>query len=127
MSALEKQIGGSHYKGDIMKEETKTPDPFHSFSAEEGLKYGVKEAVVLNKIVFEIKNLKSNNMNFYDDRTWIRSSIKNFTVIHPYFTFKQIRNILNSLIKQKVIIAGNCNKSEFNTTKWYALAGEPKI
>ena len=87
-------------------------------------KYGVNEAIMLQNIVFWIKKNKANNKHYYDNKFWTYNSVNAFAEIFSFWTVRQIRTILNSLIDQNAIIAGNYNENPFDQTRWYALSDE---
>jgi len=96
----------------------------HSFDIEIAKKYGVEVAVVLNNIAFWINKNRANNKHFHDGRYWTYNSIKAFRELFPYWSFKQMRNILNKLKETGVILIGNFNEKNYDQTTWYALTDE---
>lgn len=96
----------------------------YSFDIEEAQKYGVDEAIMLKNFKFWIMKNKANNKNLNDNRTWTFNSHKAFCELFPFWTEKQIRRILKSLIDKKVLITGNYNKIGYDRTLWYAFMDE---
>lgn len=96
-------------------------DVFYTFSISLAKKYGLEEAILLQNIIFWIAKNKANGKHQYDGRTWTYNSIKAFTELFPFWSERQIRRILKSLIQQGALIAGNYNKLPFDRTLWYAL------
>lgn len=99
-------------------------DIFYNFSVNFAKKYGLEEAILLQNIIFWIAKNKVNGKHHYDGRTWTYNSIKAFTELFPFWSERQIRRILKSLIQQGALITGNYNKLPFDRTLWYALKDE---
>lgn len=93
----------------------------HSFNIEIAQKYGIKEAIMLNNLYFWIEKNKANNKHIYDGHVWTYNSCKAFSNLFPYLTEKQIRNTLDNLLKEDLIIKGNYNKLSYDRTLWYAI------
>jgi hypothetical protein len=71
-----------------------------------------------------ISKNKANNKHFYDGHYWTYNSMTALSKIMPFWSEKQIRTIINSLIDKGIIIEGNYNKAGYDRTKWYAFADE---
>jgi hypothetical protein len=95
-----------------------------SFDVETAMKYGTNEAIMILNFIFWIENNIANQRNFYDGRTWTYNSVAAFAILFPFWTPKQIRRILASLIKQGVLITGNYNNTAYDRTTWYAFKDE---
>lgn len=96
----------------------------YSFSIEHAQKYGVDEAIMLENFLFWIRQNVANNRHQYDSRTWTYNSKKAFTKLFPFWSYDQVKGVLNSLIKQGVLVTGNYNKFGFDRTLWYAFKDE---
>ena len=90
------------------------------------VKYGVNEALMISCLKFWIEKNRANDSNYYDGRYWTYNSIKALTKLFPFWSTKQIRNILQRLRDEGVIIMGNYNNSQYDRTLWYAFADEKK-
>lgn len=99
----------------------------HLFSVEMAKKYGVNAAIMLRHFQFWISKNKANNKHQYDGRTWTYCSVKAFTEIFKYWTPRQIRVILDKLLRKGVIIKGNYNPKGYNHTTWYAFKNEKRF
>lgn len=99
-------------------------DKEYSFSVELAKKYGVPEAVILKNLLFWIEKNKANERHFHDGYYWTYNSIKAFTELFPFWTEKQIRGILDRLIKKEVIKTGNYNEKAYDRTLWYTITDE---
>lgn len=97
----------------------------YSFEVKDALLYGVDEAILLFNIKFWVLTNKSNNVNFFDGRTWTYNSANAYTEIFPFWDRKKICRLLLNLEQKGAIVSGNYNKSEYDRTKWYALTQEP--
>ena len=93
----------------------------HSFDIEIAEKYGIECAIILKHFQFWIGKNIANETHYHDGKYWTYSSIKALGTIFPYMSSKKIRNAINKLIDEKIIIDGNYNKSPYDRTKWYAF------
>ena len=96
----------------------------YSFDVEHATKYGVEEAVVLKNILYWIAKNQANGRHFYEGRTWTYNSISAYQELFPFWSVKQIRRIIDSLIKQNVVLKGNFNPNAYDQTLWYAVVDE---
>ena len=85
------------------------------------VKVGINAAVILQYIGDHVVWCKANSADYHDGYYWVQSSLKAFKKQFPYLGEKQIRNALNKLISEGLIIEGNYNESPFDRTLWYAL------
>lgn len=99
----------------------------HHFDKDYAIEYGVDEAIILNHIIFWIEKNKANKRNFINGYHWTYSTYKAFTEIFPYWKELKIKRILDSLVKQEVILRENHNKMGYDRTCWYALKNEESI
>jgi hypothetical protein len=96
----------------------------YSFDIEHAQKYGVDEAIIIKNFQFWLRKNKANNKNIKDGRAWTFNSVKAFGILFPFWSSKQIRRTLESLVNQGIIITGNYNKIKNDRTKWYAFQNE---
>lgn len=102
------------------------------FDENEALKYGVDESIMLSNFKFWIKKNKANRKHLYIteynekkiERTFTYNSARAFSELFPFWSEKQIRRILNSLIEQNVLHVDNFNKAKYDKTRWYCLIDE---
>jgi hypothetical protein len=99
----------------------------YSFDIKVAEKYGVDEAIMIKNFQFWIKKNKASKKHSYDGRTWTYNSAEEYTIFFPFWSSKQIRRILSSLISQGVIITGNYNKVRYDQTLWYAFDDESEF
>lgn len=96
----------------------------HSFDILIATKYGVNEAIILNNFAFWLAHNKANNKHFHENRHWTYNSVRAFLELFPYWTTKNLRTIIDSCIKQGLIIKGNFNKHSYDKTGWYTLTDQ---
>jgi len=96
----------------------------YSFDIEHAKQYGVDEAIMIKNMLHWIIHNKANNKNLFNERTWTYNSVRAWAIQFPFWTEKQIRRILKSLIDQEVLVSGNFNKTSYDKTKWYAFKNE---
>ena len=96
----------------------------HSFDTQLAQIYGLEEAIMIGNFQHWILKNKANQKHEYEGRTWTYNSIKAFSVIYPYWTPKQIRRILDSLVSQNVLIKGSFTHNQYDRTLWYAFLDE---
>lgn len=94
----------------------------HHFDIEIAEAYGLNEAIILNNIRFWVIHNEANGANFHDGRFWTYNSMKAFETLFPYMKPKTIRNALEKLETEGLILTGNYNKVSFDRTKWYTLS-----
>lgn len=96
----------------------------HSFNTTFASIYGVHEAILISHFQYWINYNKRLNRNFKDGRTWTYQTRKEIAAWFPYFTEKQVRTVIDNLIKKEVIVKGNYNNHNFDKTVWYAFKNE---
>jgi hypothetical protein len=96
----------------------------HSFDISYAKKYGVDEAIMISNFQYWLKKNWANEKHKHDGRTWTYNSIVAFEKLFPYWTAKQIRRVLDSLVSQGVLMRGEYNKSIYDRTSWYAFVEE---
>lgn len=99
----------------------------YHFEVEEAIKYGVNEAIFISNLRFWVIRNRANKKHFYENHTWIYNTQAAFIELFPFWTRKNIRTIINSLIKQKVIMTGNFNQLKMDKTTWYAFENEEEM
>lgn len=99
----------------------------HTFDTEHACAYGVREAILISNIQFWIAKNKANRKHFHKDRYWTYNSVKAWSELFPYFSSKQVRTGLDSLVSQGVLLTDNLNQSAYDRTLWYAFTDEWSI
>jgi hypothetical protein len=93
----------------------------YGFNIEEAKEYGVNEAILLKNLKFWVKKNAANKKHYYDGVYWTYNSINAFVELFPFWTGKQIRRIIQSLIDQGLIKKGCYNKNPYDKTSWYTV------
>jgi hypothetical protein len=94
----------------------------HSFNPYVATNYGINEAIFINSMIFFTQFNFSQNKNYYEERYWSYGTPEFFSKYFPYFSPRLIRTILNSCIKQGLLLKGNFNKKGYDRTSWYCLS-----
>lgn len=97
----------------------------HSFDVDVAAKYGIAVAILLKHFDFWCEKNKENNKHYHDGRYWTYHSVKSLMELFPYFTRYQIRQALEDMVKEDLIIEGNYS-NKMNRSKWYALSENGK-
>jgi hypothetical protein len=90
-------------------------DPVHAEN------YGVDEAIMLHHLLFWIKKNHAEKRNLVDGNVWIYNSYKKLSDTFKFWSPKQVRRIIKSLISQGVIMESNHGEKKVDQTKWYAV------
>jgi hypothetical protein len=98
----------------------------YSFDVEVATQYGVDEAIVIQNFQFWILKNKAGEKNQHDGRTWTFNTIKAFETIFPFWSVKQIRRVMKSLVDKEILITGNYNQKGYDQTTWYAFKDEKR-
>jgi hypothetical protein len=98
----------------------------YSFDVEVATKYGVDEAIVIQNFQFWIFKNKAGERHSHDGRTWTFNSIKALETIFPFWSVKQIRRVIKSLVDKGILMTGNYNQKGYDQTTWYAFIDEEK-
>ena len=96
----------------------------YSFNIEFAKRYGVDEAIMVKSFQYWIRLNKANKVNYHDSRYWTFNTYKSLTEYYPFYTEKQVRRIIESLVDKKILIKGNYNKISYDRTIWYAFYNE---
>ena len=99
----------------------------YKFDIKHAEKYGLQEAIILNNIIFWIRQNKANGDNFYDGFYWTYNSINAWSKLFPFMTLKKVRRALEWLVDQDVLKRGNYNRNRSDRTFWYALVDEAML
>lgn len=96
----------------------------YSFNTEAAKLYGVDEAIVIHNFQYWLTLNKANNKHQHDGRTWTYNSQQALTKIFEFWSRRQIQRIMKSLISQDVLVIGDFNLKNYDTTTWYAFKNE---
>ena len=95
-----------------------------SFNIEFAKRYGVDEAIMVKSFQFWIRLNKANKLNYHDKRYWTYNTNEALTEYYPFWSKKQVRRIIESLVDKEVLLKGNYNKIAYDRTIWYAFVNE---
>ena len=93
----------------------------YSFDSGYAMAYGMNEALMINTFQWLIGEHEINGENYHDGRHWMCSTLAEFPLHFPFWTVDQVRYILKSLIKQKIIIVGCFNEAWSDRSSWYSF------
>lgn len=100
----------------------------YSFNTELAEKYGDRAAYFLGYLQHVITNNKANERNFHAGRTWSYNSMESFAKVYSWLNSRQIRHIIDKLIKDNVILKckayADLGARENNQTNAYAFVNE---
>lgn len=96
----------------------------YSFNVDHAVKYGTENAIMIRFFQFWISTNLANKINNFDNRTWTYNTQSALAELMPFWSVKQIRRIMSSLISNNVLITGNYNKMKNDQTLWYAFENE---
>ena len=99
----------------------------HGFDTGYAMSYGVDEAIMIRNLQFFITANANRGHNFHEGRFWTYDRLEDFPKHFPYWSVKQCRRIIESLISKKVIIVGEFNTRWSNRTCWYAFNNQSKF
>ena len=92
-----------------------------SFNAQYAKRYGLKEAIVLQGIIWWVLNNKYKNKNKRIGKHWTFNSARAMSISFPFLSEQQVARSLRKLQKQGAIQVGNFNRMRNDKTKWYTL------
>lgn len=102
-----------------------TPSGYsHSFDTGIASQLGLNCAVIFNHIVYWLKINMHKGHNQINGKTWMYETASQMSDFFGYFTERQVRHAINSLVENNILIEGNFNKNKFDKTTWYALVDE---
>jgi len=93
----------------------------HNFDVFVAEQYGVNEAIFLNNMAYWIHKNMANEKHYHEGRHWTYNSVDAFKELFRYWSTRTLRTVIQSCIKNKLILTGNFNKQGYDRTTWYAL------
>ena len=104
----------------------------YHFDPEDARKYGIDEAILLHNIVGWLRLNRANGRNCYDGRVWTYNTARALVdVMQRIWNEDQVRRLINSLVKQNVLLKGNYNREvgrrADDRTLWLALVDEDRL
>lgn len=86
------------------------------------IRYGLKESIVLHKIIFYVLLNKMDGRNEHRGKHWTFNSRDGWKDVFPMFSNMQIWRALKSLEESKAIISDSFNRRAYDKTRWYTLS-----
>lgn len=93
----------------------------NSFNTNIACTYSINSAIFVQHLAQWVFVNLANRRHIHQGRCWSYNTLDAFQHIFPYWTYKQIRTVINNAIKDGLIIKGNFNKTNYDRTCWYAL------
>lgn len=90
-------------------------------------KYGLKEAIILHKIIFYVLVNEKDGRNYHKGRYWTYNSRAQWRSIFPFLSDQQIWRSLKKLEKQSALVSDSFNKMAYDKTRWYSLSNNLMI
>lgn len=87
-------------------------------------KFGVNEAIFIHNIFFWISHNEANNKHYYEGRFWTYNTKKAFAELFPFWTYEQVKKIIQKLSKEEVLLRGYFHENTWDRTTWYSLSNE---
>ena len=79
----------------------------------------VSEAIFYQSLIFWCAKNKANNKNNFDWKYWTYNSKTAYAELFPFWTERQIKTIIESLLKQWLIQKWCFNENKYDHTNWY--------
>lgn len=96
----------------------------YSFNVDVAETYGVDEAIMIKSFQYWIVKNAIAQKNSCNGFTWTYNSASALKNRFPFWSERQIRRILKSLIDGGVLQSGNYNKKQYDRTAWYSFKDE---
>lgn len=84
-------------------------------------------AILIHHFQFWIMKNKRLGKNQYEGRTWTYQSIAEIAAHFPYWSYPHVKRLLLQMVKRKILIKRNFNKTPLDRTMWYAFENEEKF
>jgi len=94
----------------------------HSYDVKLAIALGGPDlAAFMHHISYWIEYNKRKDKNFHDGRYWMYDTFEELHNHFPYWSVKQLRLIVDKLVKSGVLIKGNYNQNKYDHTIWYSI------
>lgn len=97
-----------------------------SFLRKDAREFGTHEAIFMNWLRFWVKKNQEASRNYIEGKTWSWQSQANLAKDLEW-TRNQVRRVIDSLVKQGVIVVGNFNRYGPDKTGWYSFTDESRF
>ena len=91
------------------------------FNEDHASKYGLKEAIVLHKVIFYVLVNEKDRRNLRKGRYWTFKSKEGWRSAFPFFSEWQIWRSLKALEKGGALLSDSFNRKAYDKTRWYSL------
>ena len=91
------------------------------FNEDHASKYGLKEAIVLHKVIFYVLVNEKDRRNLRKGRYWTFKSKEGWRAAFPFFSEWQIWRSLKALEKGGALLSDSFNRRAYDKTRWYSL------
>lgn len=85
-------------------------------------KYGLKEAIILNKIIFYVLLNEKEKRNLRKGRYWTFNSREGWRQVFGIFSYDQVWRSLKNLEKKGALVSDSFNRKAYDRTRWYSLS-----
>lgn len=92
------------------------------FDAQMAKDVGVEEAIMYRNIVHWCEHNRVQGVNFKEGRYWTYRTRKQLADGFSFWTEKQVRRILNNLVRSGYVLKSNFNEKSYDETAWYTYA-----
>lgn len=92
------------------------------FNEDHASKYGLKEAVVLHKIIFYVLINEKDGRNFHKGRYWTFNSREGWQSVFKCLSYAQVWRSLKALEKEGALVSDSFNRRAYDKTRWYSLS-----
>lgn len=96
----------------------------HSFNPFIAEKYGDREAIFINNMIFWTRTNAGNNNNYHNDRYWSYGTPEFFSKYFPYWSERKLKTIIENCVQKGALLKGNFNVKGYDRTNWYSLSDE---
>lgn len=94
----------------------------HTFDIHLASKLGsCEQAIFIHHISYWLQYNERMKRNFHENRYWTYQTFEELHAHFPYWTIKQLRLIIDKLVKNGVVIKGNFNSNKYDHTIWYSI------
>lgn len=93
---------------------------FYQVDTEVAMEVGVNSALFLGSIAYWIEKNKNEGRHLHNGRYWTYNTVESLTKQFPFWSYDQIRGIINKL-RDEYLMIDNFNKSAYDRTRWYSL------
>jgi hypothetical protein len=93
-----------------------------ALNEDHAVRYGLKEAIILHKIIYYVLLNEKDGRNYHKGKHWTFNSRGGWRSIFPFFSDMQIWRTLKNLEKQSVLVSDSFNRMAYDKTRWYSLS-----